>query len=407
MNNLTTMNILFSFISLPHLSESSVFNDLIKEFKKQGHNIKVVAPSNPSSKKGINIEAGIEVLRFTTDQLTYNSSNIKKGIAYIKFTYQILFAIHKHFRKQNFDLIIAHSLPPEIALVIKFLKKKYRAKFYLMLCEYIWQDSVSLGFIRKGGIIHKYYQYLEKTIIKSADYIGSPSQGNIDFTLKYYPWVINKNIHILHYTQYPIKLQTGNEDITSKYNLKDKFVVMYGGNMSIAQKIDNVIDLAESCLDHKDIVFLLLGRGPVINAIKEDVKNRLLDNIMFIDFMPKEEYNNLLSICDIGLVSLNEKLAIPNIPSKTLSYFNLSIPVVASIDPITDYGHYLEKAGAGLWSYAGDTKKFKENILKLYSSPQLRKQMGENGYQFYLDHMLPEKAYQTIVKQVNLQQNNQ
>jgi glycosyltransferase involved in cell wall biosynthesis len=394
------MNIIFLYISLPHLSESGVFIDLIKEFTKQGHNVKVATPSTKGADEGMQLEAGIEVLRFKTDQLTRNSSNIQKGIAYIQFTYQILFAIRKNFRKQKFDLIISHSLPPEIAIVIKILKKKHKAKFYLMLCEYIWQDSVSLGFIKKGGLIHRYYQYLEKTLIKAADFVGSPSQGNIDFTLKYHPWAKYKNMHVLHYSQSPIKLTAGNEDIKAKYNLTNKFVVIYGGNMSIAQKIENVIDLAESCLDYKEIVFLLLGRGPVMDTIKEYVKKKLITNIDFIDFMPKNEYNLLLSACDVGLVSLNEKLAIPNIPSKTLSYFNLSIPVVASIDAVTDYGIYLEKAGAGLWSYAGDTKKFKENLLKLYSSAELRKQMGQNAYQFYLNHMLPEKAYQTIIQQI-------
>ena len=395
------MNILFLYISLPHLSETGVFVDLIKEFAKQGHKVKVATPMNKWSTEGVNKEAGIDVLRFKTDQLTNNTSNIKKGIAYIKLIYQFTSSIKKYYANEKFDLIIAHSLPPEIGIIVRLLKRKYRAKFYLMLCEYIWQDSVSLGFFREGGLICKYYQWLEKLTIKMADYIGCPSQGNIDFTLKYYPWAKEKNIHVLHYSQYPINLPPPIEDIKAKYNLSDKFVAVYGGNMSIAQKIENVIDLAESCLDYKDILFLLVGRGQDIPSIKEKVKKRKLTNITFLDFMPKDEYLQLLSVCDVGLISLNEKLAVPNIPSKTLSYFNLSIPIIASIDRNTDYGRYLESAGAGLWSYAGETEKFKQNLLKLYNSPELRKEMGQNGYNFYMTHMLPEKAYQTIINHLN------
>jgi glycosyltransferase involved in cell wall biosynthesis len=395
------MNILFLYISLPHLSETGVFVDLIKEFAKQGHKVKVATPMNKWSTEGVNKEAGIDVLRFKTDQLTNNTSNIKKGIAYIKLIYQFTGSIKKYYANEKFDLIIAHSLPPEIGIIVRLLKRKYRAKFYLMLCDYIWQDSVSLGFFREGGLICKYYQWLEKLTIKMADYIGCPSQGNIDFTLKYYPWAKEKNIHVLHYSQYPINLPPPIEDIKAKYNLSDKFVAVYGGNMSIAQKIENVIDLAESCLDYKDILFLLVGRGQDIPSIKEKVKKRKLTNITFLDFMPKDEYLQLLSVCDVGLISLNEKLAVPNIPSKTLSYFNLSIPIIASIDRNTDYGGYLELAGAGLWSYAGETEKFKQNLLKLYNSPELRKEMGQNGYNFYMTHMLPEKAYQTIINHLN------
>src|SRR5690606_17203199 len=343
------MNILFLYISLPHLSESGVFNDLIKEFHRNGHNVKVATPSNSDEKTGVYKEAEIDVLRFKTNQLTRNTSNIQKGLNYIKFIPQCLSAINKFYKKEKFDLIISHSLPPEIGIVIRSLKRKYKSKFYLMLCEYIWQDSVSLGFIRENGLVKRYYQFLERLLIKQAEYIGCPSQGNIDFVLRYYPWADRHNLHVLHYAQYPIELEAEKIDVREKFNITNKVLVIYGGNMTIAQKIQNVIDVAESCSEYTDIVFLLLGRGPQMEEIKSKVIDKKLKNIIFINFLPQNEYNLLLSSCDIGLVSLNERLAIPNIPSKTLSYFNLSVPIVASIDKSTDYGSYLERAGGGLW----------------------------------------------------------
>lgn len=401
MNKASRLRILFLYTSLSHLSEAGVFNDLIKEFAKQGHFVKVAVPANKGDKIGLNIESGIGVLRFQTDKLTRNSSNIQKGIAYIKFIYQCIFAIRKHFAKETFDLIIAHSLPPEMGVIVPYLKKKFKAKFYLMLCEYVWQDAISLGFFSKKNPICLYYKILEKKLIHSADYIGSPSKGNIDFALKYYSEVCKHKIGLLYYSHSPIKTIDQKSDIRRKYNLVGKFVAIYGGNMTIAQKIENVISLAESCLDHPEIIFILIGKGPYIDIIKKNITDRRINNILFINYLPKDEYNSLLSACDVGLVSLNERLGTPNIPSKTLSYFNLSKPVVASIDYVTDYGDFLEMTGGGLWSYAGDTAKFKENLLKLYYSPELSRQIGENGSNFYFKNMLPEKAYEIIINQLN------
>ncbi len=398
------MNILFLYISLPHLSESAVFTDLIKEFANQGHNVKVATPLTGKGVEGVNKEAGIDVLRFKTDQLRNNTSNIQKGIAYIKLIYQFPKAIKKYFGKEKFDLIIAHSLPTEIGIIVNILKRRYKAKFYLMLCEYIWQDSVSLGFFKESSLVCRYYKLLEKITVNTADYIGSPSQGNIDFTLKHHPWAKNKNFEILHYTQAPINLPKSNNDIKSKLGIEGKFVAIYGGNMSIAQKIENVIDVAEACKDYEEILFLLLGRGQDLISVQEDVMRRNLSNVKFLEFLPQNDYLQLLSVCDIGLVSLNEKLVMPNIPSKTLAYFNLSIPIVASIDRNTDYGQYLEEAKGGLWSYAGDTEKFKENILALYQNPTLRKEMGQNGNKFYMKNMLPIVGYRTIIDQINSNQ---
>lgn len=396
------MNVLFLFISLPNLSEINVFTGLIKEFIKNEHSVKVAVPMNIDSKEGLNIEAGAEVLRFRTDQLVRNKSMIKKGIAYLKLIYQYPHAISKYYGNEKFDLIIAHSIPPEMGIIVKFLKKKYRCRFYLMLCEYIWQDSVSLGFFNKNSIICKYYQYLEKLTIKTADYIGCPSNGNIDFALSFYPWAINHNIHLLHFSQEPYILSQTNKPIRDEYGIgSDKFVVVYGGNMTIAQKIEHVVNLAEACLEYKDIIFLLLGRGTQLDYAKEESIKRQITNIKFIEFLPQIDYLNLLSVCDVGLIVLNEKLSMPNIPSKTLSYFNLSIPIVAAIDHATDYGKYLEYANAGLWSYSGDVESFKSNIIKLYSSPELRKKMGDNGYNFYMNNMQPSNAYKTIMNILN------
>lgn len=383
------------------MSQRGVFNDLAKEFIKNGHNVIIVSPMNSDSVEGINVESGIEVLRFRSDQLVGNTSMIKKGLAYLKLIYQYPRSIFKYYKDRKIDLIISHSLPPEIGVIVMILKAHFKCKFYLMLCEYIWQDSVSLGLFKKYSIACLYYRILEELAIKSADFIASPSPGNIDFVLKYHPWSVTKNIHVLHYCQSPIVINKASLNLKKKYNVEDKFIAVYGGNMSIAQKTEHVIDLAESCLEYDDIVFFLLGKGPNLDNIKADVRNRGIVNIRFVDFLPQDDYLQLLSICDVGLIVLNEKLGVPNIPSKTMSYFNLSLPIVASIDYVTDYGTYITGANAGLWSYSGDVCRFKSNLLHLYNSPEERKRIGKNAYDFYRNNMMPEKAYQTIIEQIS------
>ena len=113
--------------------------------------MKVATPLKPGQGvERVNVEAGIEVLRFKTDQLVGNKSMIKKGMAYLKLLYQYPRAIKKYFGKDKIDVIIGHSLPPELGLIIPKLKRHFSAKFYLMLCEFIWQDAVALGMFSKS-----------------------------------------------------------------------------------------------------------------------------------------------------------------------------------------------------------------------------------------------------------------
>ena len=46
-----------------------------------------------------------------------------------------------------------------------------------------------------------------------------------------------------------------------KYNLEQKFVVIYGGNMGIPQGLEAVIKLAETKQKYSDVVFLFVGKG--------------------------------------------------------------------------------------------------------------------------------------------------
>lgn len=397
------MNILFLTIGLPDLNKSSsMYGDLVKEFKRQKYNIFVVAPileSDTNKKTHLSIEDGVNVLRVKTKKI-FGVSNIKKGLAFQFLVINYILAIRKHWSKVNFNFAYSHTPPPELAILVSYIKKQYKCPFYLILRDFTWQDAVGFGYFKRNSLICRYYYYLDKLLYNKSDSIGCMSQGNIDFVLKHYPYVNNDKLHILHNFQTEVKYDIQDCSIKSEFNVDDKFVVVYGGNTSIAQKIDHLLNLAESCLDFKDIVFLLLGKGSYFHRIQQEAKERKLSNIVFHNLVPRDKYLKLLKSCDVGLIVLNEELSSPNIPSKSMSYFNASLPILASIDYVTDYGVFLDNINAGLWSYSGDNDKLKENLLALYTNKEERIKKGTSGYNFYINNMLPIHAYSIIMSHI-------
>ena len=394
------MKILFLISALPDLSNQNLYSDLINQAFLHGNDVKVASPVLKGQKEGLYLEGGISVARFKSAPLQGNKSFIQKGIAYLRLIYKYPLAISRHFKNETFDLIYVNSLPLEVAVVSWYLKRKYKAKLYLMLCDYLWQDIVALKVLDKNNPIIYYYRYLERLMFKTADYIGALSQAYIDLAKSEYPFVANKNLKVIFPWSYNQEKPSDIDLVLKEFELEGKFIAVYGGNVGVAQDIDNVVNVAESCQEYEDIVFLIIGKGAKVDEVSKDVKQRQIKNVRFIDFMPKDKYLRLMSACDIGLVSLNKDLATPNFPSKTSSLFNFSIPVVAAVDYVTDYGHYLEKNNMGLWSYSGDTVSFKNNILKLYNSPELKLEMGKNAYKFYAENMTPGHAYSIFANQV-------
>ncbi|MGQ7171529.1 glycosyltransferase, partial [Escherichia sp. R-CC3] len=136
-----------------------------------------------------------------------------------------------------------------------------------------------------------------------------------------------------------------------------------------------------------DINFLIIGSGNRQEHIKKTIVEKELTNVILRNSVPSQEYDGLVRECDIGLINLNRNFTIPNIPSKTLAYFEAEVPILASIDPNTDYGKILDEAQAGMWSITGDLESYQDNFEKLICDKELRKSMGENGRSYLIQNL--------------------
>lgn len=395
------MNILFLFVYLPQLdSYSGLFTQLINEFKVKGHNVYVSTKGTGIiNKTEVVKENDIPVLRIKSHDFTGVVSNVKKAFAYQEYALKQHYYTKKFFKNEKIDLIISHSLPPELSYIVGGLKRHFKCPFYLIQTDFIWQDAVAFGYFGKNNPIALYYRFWENTMFKEADYIGCPTKGNVDFIKQFYPKIEDKKFDFLPFwaNEITIKQDAG---LKEQMGFKDKFVVVYGGSVGAAQRIEHIVELAEACKDYKDMVFVILGKGAYLDVIKGMVSDKGLTNVEFKAFLPQDQYLAFLASCDVGLIILNEKMATPNFPSKSLSYLNMRVPILAALDHTTDFGEYLEENNAGLWGYSDDVLTLKERLLSYYNSKDLREQVKENGYNLFKSELTTARAYERIINKV-------
>lgn len=396
------MNILFLFCRISSLDkDNGLFAQLVNEFAKNGHHVFVSTSGGKIDKTKLSTENGIKVLRVKSNEFTGVSSNIKKALAYQEYMLKQRCYTKRFFKNEKFDLIISHSLPPELAYTVAGLKRYFKCPFYLLQTDFTWQDAVAYGYFKKNGPIGLYYRFWERRMFKNADYIAVPTKGNKTFIRNHYPWIKEDKFAVFPFWQKPISVDK-DESLKESLGLKDKFVVIYGGSVGAAQRIEHFVELAEACSEYNDMVFLLLGKGTYLPVIKQMAEEKDLSNVIFKDFIPQQDYLRLLASCDVGLIILNEKMATPNFPSKALSYLNMKVPVLAALDHVTDFGEYLEENGAGLWSYSDDIDGLKKQLLKYYNSKELRDQTAQRGYDLFMNNMTPESAYNFISLQIGI-----
>lgn len=397
------MKIVFLALAFPNMEESNyLYTELVTELHKKGHEILVVAPAFDSTGKGLVLETGVKVLRVPTLKL-FGSGLIKKGIANLLLPYQYKRALEKLNIDLNFDLIITPTPPITLYNVVAWLKRKSNGKVYLILRDIFPQNAVDLGLMKENSFIHDYFRKKEKKLYAISDSIGCMSEGNISYLEKHNPEIDRKKLHLLPNWANLLDLPSEDENnqLRKQEGLEGKFIVIFGGNIGIPQKMENIVNLAESCKDKTDILFIIVGEGSALEDLKTLIASKEVKNIQLRKSLKHNDYFKLLQIADVGLISLSNQFTIPNIPSKALSYYNAKKPILASIDLSTDFGTDLEKINAGLWAEAGKTELLKEKLMILYNNEELRAQMGENGYNYMKRELSSKKAFNTVISESN------
>jgi glycosyltransferase involved in cell wall biosynthesis len=145
----------------------------------------------------------------------------------------------------------------------------------------------------------------------------------------------------------------------------------------------------------------VIGKGVKKDDLHQMAVEQNLTNMIFMDFMPREDYLRFVKSADLGLISIHGNNAAPTCPSKALSYMSLKIPILALINKNNDYGQILEeKAKAGYWAVASDKERVYYLFDKLYCDARLRKEMGENGYRFFCENLTTDKVYAEMIRQM-------
>jgi colanic acid biosynthesis glycosyl transferase WcaI len=169
----------------------------------------------------------------------------------------------------------------------------------------------------------------------------------------------------------------------AEHGLAGKRVVMYAGNVGFSQSLDLVVAAARTLAerpDADDVVFVVNGGGSARPQIEEQAAG--LDNVVFVDFQPKERLPEVLAAADIHVVPLRRGLARSSVPSKTYSILAAGRPVVASVDVGTEVARVVEQAGAGLAVPPDDPEEFTKALVTLLDDPARAQAMGRAGRAF-------------------------
>lgn len=415
------MKILFLSIGMPNLStiQGGLYSDMLRELAKHNHNVTVIAPSIEDVPNGLHHEGEVRVLRIPLKQFRGNIPFYKKGFRILNMSRKYKSAYKKYFRHEHFDVLLMATPPVTLVDVAEVVKKYSSAKMYLILRD-IHPQCMNRKIVPQeildrtdvydeckkpysvNFFVEKFLHYKAQKLYKISDFIGCMSPKNQSYFKTIAPYVDESRILLLpNWYRENTTIEKADNGILDKYHLDGKFIAIFGGTIGPAQAVWNIASLAKHNLDKKDVVFLVVGRGWKKATLEKMAKDDGLTNMIFMEYMPREDYETLLRKADVGLVSIDEKYPVPTCPSKVIGYMALGKPVVAMFNDGNDYGEfYIDKSGCGLWSVGLNNEKMFANFDWLYNHPEERKAMGEAGYNYFKEHLTAKAVSDLLCEQL-------
>ena len=417
------MNIIFLTMSrISNINENGLYTDLLKKFKNDGNKVYIVTPHERYMGRSTELldAEGVYILGVKT--LNLRKTNIvEKGIGQMLVESQYKRAIKRCLNNIHFDLILYSTPPITLMGVVKYLKTTSpKAVAYLLLKDIFPQNAVDLGFMPSSWftvmgsglrmpielpkfMLYKYFRKKEIALYKTSDYIGCMSPANVEYIRKhntYYPAerveVAPNSISLSPNDN--LNLNDNKREIREKYGLPtDKPIFIYGGNLGKPQGIPFLIKCLEANVNRIDRHFVVIGTGTELPKLKKWYSESKPQNIMVMDGLPKKEYDELVRVCDVGLIFLDHRFTIPNYPSRLLSYLEYSMPVLCATDRNTDIGRIAKMNGYGLWCESVNELDFTVLVNWFVAHPEELHAMGKRGHEFLKKNYLVENTYRAIV----------
>ena len=170
--------------------------------------------------------------------------------------------------------------------------------------------------------------------------------------------------------------------VSQKHNLTDKFVVTYVGAHGRANHLIQLLDAA-IILKEEDpqVLLMLVGDGMEKPMLKDKARQWGLDNVLFVDPVPKSVITDYLSASDVCTAVLKKVDTFKTVyPNKVFDYMAVARPVIIAIDGVAR--SLIQDAQAGIYTEPENANEFAQAVVKLKSDPALCEKYGRSGLRF-------------------------
>ncbi len=253
------------------------------------------------------IDDNIKILRVNETNIDKNSTK-GKALSFILMSKRLISLAKQNVKKNDKVLLVTNPAP--LIVLMSLLKKKIGFELNILIHDIFPENTVSAGMklpmynIIKS-VFDKAYSSADQLIVLGRDM----KEIVLQKVGKY-----NKNIKIVI-----IENWADTEKIYPLPFNEEKIILEYAGNIGRVQNLETVI---KSLPD--DVSLHIYGTG----ALEKKLKEMKHPRVSFFGPYFRSQQNEILSKCDIALVTLEQKMYGLGVPSKTYNIMAAGRPIL-------------------------------------------------------------------------------
>lgn len=370
-----------------------------KELVKLGHEVQVLTgfPNYPGGKlyPGYKVKLwdyeemeGIPVYR-TALYPSHDKSAIRRIVNYLSFGLSSF--LLGPFLVKKPDMIYVYNLVTLLPTA-KLSSIFYRAPIVLDVQD-LWPESLQLSGMFDSKLGLKIAEWCSNIAYRLADKVVVLSPGFRNKLIERN--VPSEKVRVIYNWCYEDELKQTDYDekLTIELGFKDRFNVLFAGNMGTAQGLDAVLDAAQILQDkHPAVQFVFIGGGVEEPKLKEYANRMKLDNVLFLPRRAISGMPPIFALADVLLVHLKSNpLYDIWIPSKLQAYMHIGKPIIVGVRG--DAAELVNQANCGVTCEPSNPESIAQSVIKLYSLPQAElNRMGSNAKQYYKEQLSLESG---------------
>lgn len=369
-------------------------NDLVDGFIEHGYGVSVLCglPNYPKgewypgySGKGPFCDShnGASVCRSYEVPRKGNTS-VRIFLNYL--SWPLTAAIKAFSLKADYDIVICYNTSPVMMLFPAIVAAKRKHVPLIGYVLDIWPENLYTVLPIGSRVLRKIAQKVSDWHYSKANRLVSMS-GSLKANLLKRDAIQKNRIPIEVLPQHAEDFYAKplcDRALSEKY--KDKFLIVFAGNISPAQDLENAIEAVSlyAASYGRDIHLLVVGDGMSLDSVKSLVEVRnVSDMVSFVGRVEPEEVPKYYGIADALLIpfSSNKSLAL-TVPAKVASCMASAKPLIGYLEG--EGRKAIESAKCGLVSDPGDPGQFAQAMRELLLLPvEQRTIMGKNAFAHY------------------------